>query len=52
MDNIVHPALIEEWKKILMMLLMKKLNKYVNIPSKEKEIDCNYKTEYWPTIIK
>ena len=44
MDDLDHPALIEEWKKIWMLLLMKKKNQDVKLPSIKKQIDCNDKT--------
>ena len=53
MDNIDHPALIEERKQNIDAAAYKKnLNKDVKIPSIKKTIDCNDKTEYWKKIIK
>ena len=53
MDDIYHPALIEEWKQNLDADdYEKNLNQYVKIPSIKKKIDCNDKTEYYPTSIK
>ena len=53
MDNIDHPALIEEWKQhIDAAAYEKNLDQYVKMPSIKKKIDRNNKTEYWPTSIK
>ena len=53
MEDLDHPALIEEWKKnIDAAAYEKNLNQDVNIPWINKKIDCNDKTEYWPTSIK
>ena len=52
MEDIDHPALIGEWGKKSMLLLMKKIDQDVKISSIKKKIDCNDKTEYWPTSIK
>ena len=38
-------------EQILMLLLMKKLNGEVNLPSKKKEIDPHYIQSYWKTSI-
>ena len=53
MDNIDHPALIEELKQNLDAAADEKnINHDVKIPSINKKIDRNDKTEYWPTSIK
>ena len=53
MDNLDHPSLIETWKQNLDAAANEKsLNQYVKIPSIQKKIDCNEKTENWPTDIK
>ena len=31
-----HPAFIEEWGKILILLIMKKIDKGIKLPSKKK----------------
>ena len=46
MEDIENPELIEEWIKILMLLLMKKyLYKDEKLSSLQKKIDRNDKTE-------
>ena len=52
MEYIEHPALIKEWIKKLMLLLMKiNLYKYEKLPSIKNKIDRNYKTEHFPKSI-
>ena len=53
MDDLYHPAFIEEWKQnIDAAAYENKLNQDVKIPSINKTIDHNDKTEYWTTSIK
>ena len=53
MEDLDHPALNEEWKQnIDTATYEKNMNQDVNLPSIKKKIDCNNKTEYWPTSIK
>ena len=49
MDNLEHPDLIEERKNIDAAAYEKNLNQDVKIPLIKKKIECNGKTEYWPT---
>ena len=45
MDDLDHPALIEEWKQNLDAAAYEKnLNQYVKIPSVQKKIDRNDET--------
>ena len=53
MDGIDNHALIEEWKQNTDASdYGNNINQDVKIPSIKKQIDCNDKTEYWPTSIK
>ena len=48
-----HPTLIQEWKRNLDAAAYEKnANKYIKIPSKNKETDLHCSIDYWPTIIK
>ena len=52
MDNLDNTALIEERKKILMMILIKNNKPRCKDTINDEKIDHNDKTEYWPTSIK
>ena len=52
MEDLYHPALIEDWKQnINAAAYEKNLYKDLKIPSINKQIDRDDKTEYWPTSI-
>ena len=52
MDNLEHPALIEEWKQSIDDAVYEKnLYKDAKLPSIKKKNDCNDKTEYCPKSI-
>ena len=52
MDDLDHPVLIEEWKKILILLIMKTIHTKMHSYHQLRNIYHNDKTEYWPTSIK